>query len=118
VGWQADLVKDLERRGRIAPSGDYPTIPTAHLEHYFTPSPQKPDAAQEADKRCRIRVHSRLHRLGDIGGRSDKAAIDGIVAGGLLPDDGPEMVSEITHSQERCGPDEDEETVITIAWGP
>ncbi len=115
--WQTELYDDLVRRGRIAPGDDHPTLSAPHVERDPVPIPPPADAPQGAHPRCRIRVHSRLHRVGDIGGRSDKAAVDGLVDGGLLRDDGPEVVSEIAHSQERVRADQDEETVIEVVWG-
>lgn len=63
------------------------------------------------DPRVCIHVHSIRKRLTDADGISAKAAIDGIVHAGILKDDSPKYVKEVTYSQEKGEP---EETVITI----
>ena len=42
-----------------------------------------------------IHVHSILARLGDVDGRSAKAAIDGLVQAGILKDDSPSYIKSI-----------------------
>jgi len=59
-----------------------------------------------------IHVHSRRTRLTDEDGVSAKYAIDGLVIGGLLPDDRKEYVSGVSYSQEKTKGAE--ETIITI----
>lgn len=66
------------------------------------------------DKRCRIHVHSRTKRLADADGRSVKATIDGLTVGGILPDDSPRFVSQVSHTQEAVKGSE--ETIIDIYW--
>ena len=48
---------------------------------------------------CSIHIHSIRKRLCDPDGISGKAVIDGLVNAGVLPDDSPEYISEITYSQ-------------------
>ena len=72
------------------------------------------DEVKELDKRCCIHIHSRRFRLADADGISGKAAIDGIVNSGLLPDDSSKYVEEVTYSQEKVSKKEGEETVITV----
>ncbi len=48
---------------------------------------------------CRVHIHSVRKRLTDADGVSGKAVIDGIIHSGVLPDDSPEYISEITYSQ-------------------
>jgi len=60
----------------------------------------------------RIHIHSRRKRLTDADGVSAKAAIDGLVHGGLLEDDSAKFVQEVSYSQEKSS--EEEETIITI----
>ena len=64
------------------------------------------------DKKFSIHVHSRTNRLSDPDGRSVKAAIDGLVLAGILPDDSSKFISEITQSQEAVKGNE--ETIIEI----
>ena len=74
--------------------------------------------AAKTDKRldppCRIHVHSIRKRLADADGVSGKAAIDGLVLGGVLEDDSTEFVKEVSYSQEKAGKGEDERTIIEI----
>ncbi len=66
------------------------------------------------DKRCRIRIVSHRHRLCDADGISAKAAIDGLVDAGVLRDDSPAEVEEVSYGQEHIGRKLPEITVITI----
>lgn len=50
-------------------------------------------------------------RLADLDGLSGKAAIDGLVAAGILADDSPEQVAEIHHKQSQGSA---EKTIIEI----
>jgi len=61
----------------------------------------------------KIHIHSVRKRLCDADGISAKAVIDGMVHTGLLRDDCPKEVSEVTYSQEKGSP---EETIITLTW--
>lgn len=63
------------------------------------------------DSPVRVHFHHVRSRLADIDGISGKAAIDGIVAAGLLTDDSAKQVAEVTHSQEKGKP---EKTFIII----
>lgn len=62
----------------------------------------------------RIHFHSIRNRLCDIDGISGKAALDGIVHAGILPDDSAKFVKEVTHSQSKTSKGAEEKTVITI----
>lgn len=66
---------------------------------------------KEVRPRFRIHVHSRRRRLCDPDGVCAKSAIDGLVQGGLLPDDSAEYIDSVTFSQEKSV---DEETIITV----
>lgn len=61
----------------------------------------------------RIHVHSIRNRLTDADGISAKAAIDGLVHAGILEDDSPAFVKEVTYSQEKTKGEE--RTIITIS---
>ena len=69
------------------------------------------DAPEEVHQRFNIVVHHRSRRLADATGRSHKAAVDGIVRGGLLPDDSPVYVKEIKETFEQRN---NEETIVEI----
>ena len=68
-------------------------------------------AAEEIHSRFSIAIHHRSRRLADATGRSHKFAVDGIVRGGLLPDDSPIYVAEIKETFEQRN---NEETVIEL----
>ena len=61
-----------------------------------------------------IHLHSKRKRLVDADSVSAKAVIDGIVHAGLLQDDSPKFVAEVSYSQEKTEKDESEETIVTI----
>ena len=67
------------------------------------------------DKKCRIHIVSYRKRLADADGISAKAAIDGLILGGVLRDDSPEEVEEVTFAQVKTKGDE--RTEITV-WQP
>jgi Holliday junction resolvase RusA-like endonuclease len=60
---------------------------------------------------CRIHIRSIRQRLADADGISAKAVIDGLRHCGILADDSPEYVQEVSYSQEKGMP---EKTIITI----
>jgi hypothetical protein len=66
------------------------------------------------DTPCSLHIHSKRYRLTDADGVSAKAAIDGIVHSGLLPDDSAKYVKKVSYSQEKIPKKEIEETIITI----
>ena len=63
------------------------------------------------DTPVHIKVHTRCKRLGDCDGRSVKAALDAIVACGILPDDNAEFVKKVSFTQEFW---QEDQTIITI----
>jgi len=67
--------------------------------------------AEKIYPRYRITINHRGRRIADATGRSHKAAVDGLVRGGLLPDDGPAWLEEITEKSERA---DINETIIEI----
>ncbi len=77
----------------------------------------EPLAAHEAAalfQSCRIHIHSKRHRLADLDGISHKYAIDTLTECRIIADDQPEIVKEITFSQEKVGSKEPEEVIVTI----
>jgi|SRR5690242_15958960 len=97
--------------GFKAQGEDRAAVSVADLEpdskHDIAPT----NAAEKTHPRFRIHVHSRRRRLADPDGISIKAAIDGLVRGGLLDDDGPKVIEAVTFSQEKSVI---EETVIDV----
>lgn len=74
--------------------------------------------AKKKDTTCdppvSLHIHSRRKRLVDADGISAKAAIDGLVHSGLLQDDSPKYVKEVSYSQEKIEKGEEEETIIEV----
>ena len=66
------------------------------------------------DSRVSIHIHSKRKRLVDADAVSAKAAIDGIVHSGLLQDDSPKYVEEVSYTQEKTEKGQEEETFIII----
>jgi len=89
-------------------------FPFADLESAVSHAPLGTQKGQGLDTPCRIHIHSRRYRLADPDGISAKAAIDGIVLAGVLPDDTAKQVEEITFSQEKISQSEIEETIIEL----
>lgn len=66
---------------------------------------------QRPDTPFDIVVHSVRRRRIDVANTSDKAAIDGLVRGGVFEDDGPNQIASIKYTQEQG---QDEKTIITF----
>ncbi len=63
--------------------------------------------------RAKLTIINYRNRLIDIDNISCKSAIDGLVHAGVLPDDSPEHVSEVTIKQLKA---KVERTIITVSW--
>ena len=83
----------------------------ADMEPAASHAPLGTDAFEAFDTPVSIHIHSVRHRLTDADGISGKALIDSLVLSGVLQDDSPEFVKEVSYSQEKG---ETEYTVITI----
>lgn len=90
---------------------DYTPVSLTDLESFIVHESLSAHGFEKMDSRCRIHIHSKRKRLTDADGISAKAAIDGLVHGGLLQDDSTEFVQEVSYSQAKST---DEETVIEI----
>ena len=88
-----------------------PPVSTPDVEPNPKPIPKKKNAREKVCPRFSINVHSKRRRRADPDGISAKAAIDGLVAGGLLSDDSAAEIAEVTFSQEIS---EIEETIIEV----
>ena len=86
-------------------------IPVTDLEPHSFNDIARAHAFKKAGQRVSIHVHSIRKRLCDPDGISAKAAIDALVEGGILVNDSPEFVKEVTFSQEKGTP---ERTIISI----
>lgn len=87
------------------------TDTTTDLESHTSNASIGKEKIKGFDSPVRIHIHSIRKRLTDADGVSGKAAIDGIVKAGLLQDDSPKYVKEVSYSQEKGLP---EKTIITI----
>ena len=99
------------RRGRKFTAKNRTARALAKLEQNIGYELLAKEAIKGLDTPVSIHVHSRRKRLLDVDNISAKAAIDGIVLTGLLPADTPEIVKDVTHSQEKS---KIEETIISI----
>lgn len=90
---------------------DRPASPATNLEPHPCHAPVAANAVAPFDSLVRVTfIHTRK-RLADSDGISGKAALDGLVACGLLKDDSPSYVEEVSHRQRKG---EREETLIVI----
>lgn len=90
------------------------SVPAPNLESHVINPVKKKNETEEVVKKVCIHVHSKRKRLADIDGICAKHVIDGLVDGGILIDDSPKYVKEVTFSQEKRKKGEGEETVIEI----
>ena len=86
-------------------------VSDADLERAAGDAATPKDESKEVHPRYRIGVHHRSRRLADATGRSHKAAVDGIVLGGIFGDDSPDWVTEISETFEKA---KVEETIIEV----
>lgn len=87
------------------------SVANADLEQDFGNAAFRANETARITAPCRLHFHHVRKRLADIDGLSVKAVIDGLVRIGILADDSPEFVKEITHSQSQGHP---EKTIIQI----
>jgi len=90
---------------------DNTAVSTSNMEQDISNAPLAEEETPRLDSPVSIHVHSIRKRLTDADGISAKAAIDGLVLSGVLPDDSPKYVKQVTYSQEKG---KIEETIITI----
>lgn len=107
VRWTEEQLRDHERKQ----NNDRAAVSVAYLESNSSHAAKSADAGKEGHPRYRIKIHSKRRRLTDSDGVSGKWAVDGLVAGGIIPDDSPEWVESVTFSQELS---EHEETILTV----
>ena len=96
---------------------DRATVSTPNVERSVKHEPVGKGEDNKVHKAFRVSFHHRTNRLTDSDGRSIKAALDGLVLGGILPDDSPKFLPKIPgQTQEKKAGKE--ETVITITESP
>lgn len=93
---------------------DYPSVPAHNVESAPRHEPVAEKKIPRLDSPCRIHIVSYRYKLCDADGISAKAAIDGLIHGGILPDDSPDYVKEVTYSQVKVGQKSQETTEIVI----
>jgi hypothetical protein len=81
----------------------------ANLEQIIGDAPLAEEEIERLVTPCRIHIHSKRKGQVDADGISAKAVIDGAVHAGILSDDSPKFVKEVTFSQEKS---KKEETVL------
>ena len=97
--------EQLAKTHRVAPA-------SSDVEPPISNAPVAKKKDEGYDSCSRIHVHSVRKRLADADGISGKAAIDGLVQEGILRNDSPQYVNEVSYSQEKTK--SDEYTVIEI----
>jgi len=113
IEWTEEMVAAHLARfhGKTKAENNAP-VPSPDSQPVKRPKSKGADKSKEVHPRYRIRVHSKRRRRTDSDGISVKAAIDGLVRGGLLGDDSPDWISQTpTQSQEKS---KVEETIIEI----
>lgn len=87
------------------------TISTTNLEPNTGNAHLGEEKIKRSDPPYDIHVHSIRKKPGDVDGISAKAAIDGLVKAGILPDDSPKWVQSILFTQEKG---KEEKTIIEL----
>lgn len=101
----------MARGKRKAKKEDSLTVSLAHVEQTFRNEALEQEEIATLHPPVRIHIHSKRKRFVDADGISAKAAIDGLVHAGILPDDSASYVHEVSYSQEKST---EEETIIEI----
>jgi len=84
------------------------TFADANVEPDPSDAPNEQDKATPFDSPVRITFLHTRGRLADIDGLSGKAAIDGLVAVGILRNDTAKQVEEVRHHQVKGKPEKTE----------
>ena len=75
---------------------------------------EEKNEVQKVNPPVRIKVHSKRQRPADIDGLSAKWIIDSLVIGGIIENDDPTILREVTYTQEKVKSKDECETIITI----
>ena len=86
----------------------------ANLERTVSRKPLEAKANQRFNSRVSITVISYRMRLCDADGISAKAAIDGLCHCGVLQNDSPKFVKEVSYEQKKVGTQAEEQTIFRI----
>lgn len=87
---------------------------SANVERITRGKPLAANADKRFNSRVSITVTSYRQRLADSDGISAKAAIDGLVHCGVLQDDSPKFVKEVSYRQVKVSSEAEVQTVIHI----
>ena len=87
-------------------------LSATHLEPNTLNAATRKDEVETPKPPARIHIHSIRKRLTDADGLCAKWLIDECVSSGLLVDDSPAYVKEVSYSQEKGQP---EQTIVTIS---
>lgn len=104
----------MEGKARRKKGGGEVAFPFTNMESNTRYEALVKEAVAPFTSPVSIHIHSKRKREVDADGVSGKAVIDGLVYSGLLEDDRPQYVKEITYSQEKIPTKGEEETIITI----
>jgi hypothetical protein len=108
---EAEVAEYLRRFYGKTESKDHSAVSPADAKPAGRNVVTKSAAVKEVHQRFRVEIHHRSRRLSDPTGRSHKAALDGLVRGGLLGDDSLEWIEEIRETYKQAAVDE---TIIEI----
>jgi Holliday junction resolvase RusA-like endonuclease len=97
-----------------AKANDHAADPDADLESHFGDATLRADEAPTFDRQVRVTFLHTRKRLADIDGLSGKAALDSIVALGILADDKTQQVAEVIHRQVKGEPERTEIVIEEI----
>jgi hypothetical protein len=107
--WHYDATTRTHR-----PASDRPADRPADVERAAGNEPIRAGKGPAFGSRCSITIVSYRTRLCDADGISAKAAIDGLTHCGVLQDDSPKEVSEVSYRQVKVKNASDEKTEIII----
>lgn len=96
IRWTED-----ELRAWQIKSANRSPVPTADKQSTAAARAGATDENKKVHTRYRVCILQRRKRLVDTDGVNIKAAIDGLVCGGLLPDDSPQRLESILVTQEK-----------------
>lgn len=99
-------LRNMSKKHEEKKSNSKAALSSSNMEQNSGDGSVEKEAITPFDSRVNIHVHSIRSREVDSDGISAKAAIDGLVVGGLLQDDSPRFVEKVSYSQERGKPEE------------
>ena len=92
---------------------NYLAVQSPNVESDISIGAQAADALETPDTQCNIHFHCIRRRECDADNMASKWVTDQLVNDGIIKDDKPKYVGEVTYSQ-KAG--KEEQTIITITW--